>query len=160
MWLGAQMAMAFGWVSQPWRTQYWRGPGSDATRARPGCTSMTVVPFAPMAPATSMRRACVSGSSATTTPSRRTTAFSAAPPEKAIGARAAVPAAASSSMAQSPGFMKRRKVFIGALLSPGPYVMARWRTSTRACSLNSRASHSARYTERCWPPVQPIATVR
>ncbi len=36
----------------------------------------------------------------------------------------------------------------------------RWRTSTRALVANSPASHSAMCTERCWPPVQPMATVR
>ena len=37
---------------------------------------------------------------------------------------------------------------------------SRWRTRTRARPANSRASHSAMHTDRCWPPVQPMATVR
>jgi A/G-specific adenine glycosylase len=36
---------------------------------------------------------------------------------------------------------------------------ARWRTSTRQSRPNASARRSARYTERCRPPVQPIATV-
>ena len=44
----AQMAISPGRTSQPWRTQYWRGPGSLMTRARPGSTAMSVVPSGPL----------------------------------------------------------------------------------------------------------------
>ena len=37
---------------------------------------------------------------------------------------------------------------------------SRWRTSVVPLAANAAASRSANQTERCWPPVQPIATVR
>src|SRR5574337_1015048 len=37
---------------------------------------------------------------------------------------------------------------------------SRWRTSVALRSAKRRASASTSHTERCWPPVQPIATVR
>jgi hypothetical protein len=81
-WFGAQIATALARVSQPCCTQYWRGPGSDSTRARPGCTSITVVP---MAPVTSYLRATFSASSVTSCPSRLTMARSATPPRHSSG---------------------------------------------------------------------------
>ena len=42
----------------------------------------------------------------------------------------------------------------------GQVLKERCRTSTRALSRKRSASCSAMYTERCWPPVQPMATVR
>jgi hypothetical protein len=46
------------------------------------------------------------------------------------------------------------------LLLKFPQDCSRWRSTTRSVGLKCAASRSAMYTERCWPPVQPSATVR
>ena len=40
------------------------------------------------------------------------------------------------------------------------YDCSRWRNTTRSVGAKCAARRSAIYTERCWPPVQPSATVR
>ncbi len=46
----------------------------------------------------------------------------------------------------------------GGAQAPTP--SSRWRTSAGRWLPKRRASISTKYTERCWPPVQPMATVR
>ena len=51
---------------------------------------------------------------------------------------------------------RRRARFRGDQANGGS---SRWRISVDQRSPKRRASASTKYTERCWPPVQPIATV-
>ncbi len=52
-----------------------------------------------------------------------------------------------------------RQSAAGRTWSPQPTSSSRCRFSVIQRSPNAAASRSTRYTERCWPPVQPIATV-
>src|SRR5512145_2573840 len=77
------MAISPGRINQPWRTQYWRGPGSETTRARPGSTAISVVPSGPLI---SNCRLLRRSTSANTLPSWRMIARSAMPEQRNAGA--------------------------------------------------------------------------